>query len=138
MTPSFDLLQTAAHTDEFRTGEVIFNAGDPGEMMYVVQSGQVDILIGGLLVETVGEGGVIGELAMVDQRGRAATAVAHTDSKLVAIDRQQFEEMLENSPQFAQQVMQIMSERLRTADMRVRATAEIKDNLPAGLPVSIL
>ena len=104
------------HTQQFPAGQVIFNQGEPGEVMYVVQEGEVDIFIGERLLETTGPGGVIGEMALVDHTARSATAVAKTDCKLVPLDETRFKTQVHQTPFFAVQVMRILADRLRRAD----------------------
>ena len=57
-------------------GQVIFSAGDAGREMFIVRTGSVDLRIGDTLLETVEQGGIFGELALVDPAPRSATAVA--------------------------------------------------------------
>ncbi|MBL8154191.1 MAG: cyclic nucleotide-binding domain-containing protein [Anaerolineae bacterium] len=100
----------------FSAGQTIFNQGDPGAVMYVVLDGQVDILLGSQLVETVDCGGILGELSLIDNRPRAATAIAHSDVRLVPIDRERFTFMVDETPFFAAQVMEAIAQRLRRMD----------------------
>lgn len=100
----------------FSAGQTIFNQGDPGDVMYVVLDGQVDILLSSQLVETVDCGGILGELALIDSRPRAATAVARSDVRLVPIDRERFTFMVDETPFFAAQVMEAIAQRLRRMD----------------------
>lgn len=58
--------------------------------MYVVKAGQVEIVKGDQVVETVGPDGFFGELALVDASSRSATARARTDCELVPITEKQF------------------------------------------------
>jgi CRP-like cAMP-binding protein len=81
--------------------------------MYVVQAGEVDILVGDKRMETSGPGGVIGEMALIDTNHRSATAVAKTDCTLVPIDETKFKVVVHNTPFFAIQVMRVMADRLR-------------------------
>ena len=57
-------------------GQVVFSAGDAGREMFIVRTGSVDLRIGDTLLETVEQGGMFGELALVDPAPRSATAVA--------------------------------------------------------------
>lgn len=102
--------------DYYTAGQTIFFEGQHGDEMYVVQSGEVDIYAGGHLVEVAGPGDVIGEMALVDRMPRSATAIARTDCKIVPVDRERFEFLVQNNPSFAIRVMQVMSSRLRTMD----------------------
>ncbi len=107
------------HSDEvvsFPTGHVLFRQGQEGDVMYVVKEGQIDILLGSRLVETVGAGGIVGEMALLDDTVRTATAVVRSACKVVPITKRRLLFMLDETPQFALQIMQIMAERLRYMD----------------------
>jgi CRP-like cAMP-binding protein len=71
---------------KFKSGEVIFQEGDAGTEMFVVRSGSVDLKIGDQVLDTVGEEETFGELALIDQRPRSATAIAATDCEIVPVD----------------------------------------------------
>jgi CRP-like cAMP-binding protein len=97
----------------FSAGQTIFTEGEPGDTMYVVQEGEVDILIGDTKLETAGPGGVLGEMALINAAYRSASAVAKTDCKLVPIDETRFKVIVHSTPFFAIQVMRVMADRLR-------------------------
>src|SRR5688500_9668207 len=59
-----------------KAGDVLFEQGQPGTQMFVVQSGSLELRVNGNVVGSVGPGGVIGEMAIVDRGPRSATAVA--------------------------------------------------------------
>jgi CRP-like cAMP-binding protein len=98
---------------EFQPGELIFEAGTPGEEMFLVQTGEVDIQIGGRVVETVGPEHFFGELALIDDGPRSATAVARTPCRLVALNQRRFAFLVDEMPFFAINVMKVMADRLR-------------------------
>ena len=100
-------------------GQVIFREGAPTDLMYAVISGQVEIVIRGQVVETVEAGGVFGEMALIEDRPRNATATVITESRLVAIDRKRFLFLVQQNPYFSIQLMTIMAERLRKMDERL-------------------
>jgi CRP/FNR family transcriptional regulator, cyclic AMP receptor protein len=111
---SIGLFKNAKNTVSFAAGETIFAAGDaPGGLMYVVQSGEVTILVNGEALEMIGPGSPLGELGLVDNAPRSATAVAHTDCILVPIDEKQFNFLVQQTPNFALQIMRTMAARLR-------------------------
>ncbi|HEU5100134.1 MAG TPA: Crp/Fnr family transcriptional regulator [Roseiflexaceae bacterium] len=60
-----------------------------------------------------GPGGIVGEMALIDDRPRSATAVAATDCRLVPIDERRFTFLVQQTPMFALAVMRVMAERLR-------------------------
>jgi CRP-like cAMP-binding protein len=100
--------------------KVIMKEGEPGVFMYVVLSGRVAISIKNKLVEWVGPGGVFGEMALVDQSPRAATAVAETDCDLLTINRADFLTMVKTNPDFTVSLLKAAADRLR--DMTSRRT----------------
>jgi CRP/FNR family cyclic AMP-dependent transcriptional regulator len=110
-----------AETLDLSAGETIFKQGDMGTAMYVVAEGEVEIWTGPIMLETAHPGSVIGEMALIDNAPRSATAKARTDCKLVSVDQRRFEFLVQQTPYFALEVMQLMAERLRTANARIAA-----------------
>jgi CRP-like cAMP-binding protein len=98
---------------ELAAGQTIFNAGEPGNQMYIVMSGRVDIIINGQVTESVEPGGIFGEMALIDSTARSGTAIAVTDCTLEPIDERRFLYLVQQNPFFALHVMSVMSERLR-------------------------
>lgn len=94
-------------------GQVIFSAGDPGREMFIVRTGSVDLRIGETLLETVEQGGIFGELALVDPAPRSATAVAGPDCALVLVDATSFNDLVRRVPGLALEVMKVMARRIR-------------------------
>jgi len=102
----------------YPAGKMIMQEGTGGAFMYVVIDGKVAITIKGGLVGRAGPGGVFGEMALVDQSMRAATAVAETDCKLLAINRTTFLQLVKTSPAFGASLLAGLAERAK--DMAVR------------------
>ena len=102
----------------FNQGQTIFREGDPGDQLYIVAEGQIDIVTDSQLLETVRPGGILGEMALIDDKPRSATAIARTDCVLAPVSRQHFLALVERTPLFALQVMRVMAERLRRANIR--------------------
>jgi CRP/FNR family transcriptional regulator, cyclic AMP receptor protein len=98
--------------------KVIMNEGEAGVFMYVVLSGRVAISIKSKIVERVGPGGVFGEMALVDQSPRAATAIAETDCDLQSINRGDFLTMVKTNPVFAVSLLKAAADRLRDMTSR--------------------
>ena len=111
-------------TVSFPAGQAIFHAGDPGQTMYVVMVGEVEILDGPLVLEVAGPGSIFGELALIDDEPRSATVVAKTDCHLVPVDRRRFQYMVQETPLFALAVMKVIADRLRQKNVRTRAQIE--------------
>lgn len=96
-----------------RSGEFVFREGDEAREMFVVLEGEVEILVGNVLVEVAGAGSVIGEMALIERMPRAATARVRTECTLLAVDSARFESLVRQVPPFATLVMRAMAERLR-------------------------
>lgn len=115
----------------FRAGEVIFHQGDPGRLLYMVESGQVRIFVNGLdghetsviLVGRPGE--IFGELAVIDGLPRSATAVAVMDTIVHTLDRVRFRDYMRQSPQLALNFMQALSRKVRYNTKQVDSLASL-------------
>lgn len=112
---TMDLLNLINNVDTefFEAGSTIFEEGSVANCMYVVVQGGVSIKVGNDVIDNAGIGEMFGEMAMVDTRPRSATAIANVDCKLAVIDERLFLIMVQETPHFALQVMQVMAERLR-------------------------
>lgn len=116
-----NLFQHSTRTESYRAGETIFRTGDVGEIMYVVQEGEVELQIDGGLIDLIGPRGIFGEMGLIDQTPRSATAIARTDCKIVPIDQKRFTFLVDETPNFALTVMRVMSDRLRRSGAGLRA-----------------
>jgi CRP/FNR family transcriptional regulator, cyclic AMP receptor protein len=99
---------------ELAAGDVIFEIGQPGNMMYGVIEGSVDLVVKGKVLETILTGDVFGEGVLVHpSKVRASTAIAQTACKLACLDEKRFLFAVQNTPMFAVEIMRSFSERLR-------------------------
>src|SRR5215468_5282353 len=98
-------------------GEIIFSEGDIGTDMYIVQSGTVELLksIGGetRVLSTLDKGDFFGEMSVLEDVPRTASARAKTDVELVRINGAMFDTMLKNNTEIAVRMMRKLSRRLR-------------------------
>lgn len=108
-------------------GHTVFSAGDRGHVMYVMTSGQIDIYVGDEVVERAEVGTMFGEMALISDESRAATAVAVTDCELVTLDTLQFYSLVQQAPSFATKVMKVMADRLRRMNQRMLDRAAKRD-----------
>jgi CRP/FNR family cyclic AMP-dependent transcriptional regulator len=104
-------------------GATIFQEGDRGTVMFGVISGAADIFTGNVILEVVGPGMVFGEMALIDEDVRSASASARTDCRLVQIDLAAFERLVANNPEFARLLMKVMARRLRRMDLWAMSTS---------------
>jgi len=110
-----------AKTVALKPGEVLFREGDDAHAMYIVKHGTLRILSGSTILETVRDGGLIGEMAIIEEHmPRSATAIAGTYCELVEIDVPRFLSLVANAPAFSITVLRVISRRLRVMNRRYR------------------
>ena len=99
-------------------GTNIFREGDGGMRAYVVQSGAVEIWrdIDGerVVYATIGEGGIFGEMALIDSKPRMAAARAAVGTTIICVTRQMFEEKLRKSDPFIRGLLNILADDIRS------------------------
>jgi len=108
---------------DYPAGSVLFEEGQPGDYMYVVQEGEIEIR------RQVGEsdrvlavlpgGEFFGEMAILNGRPRSATAVCRTDARLLVIEGKTFEAMLRARPEIALRIIKSLATRLENANQHV-------------------
>ena len=111
-----NLFRSAADAVPVEAGETLFREGEEGDAMFAVVDGAVEVTRGGFVIEQVGAGAILGELALIDASPRAATATVTEPSRVVRIDKAHFTFLVQEHPTFALQVMAVMADRLRKAD----------------------
>lgn len=94
-------------------GDVLFREGDEAKTMYAVVFGELSVLVRGVEIETVGAGGIVGEMGLINGQPRTATVVAKSASSVVTVDEKDFLRHVHGTPFFALQVLRITAERLR-------------------------
>jgi CRP-like cAMP-binding protein len=97
----------------FDAGERIFLEDDSGDCLYVVRSGHVDVITFGTVLESVGPGGIFGEMALIDEGPRAAAALAAEATEVAVIDKETFHALVREEPEFALRIMRVLTERVR-------------------------
>jgi len=107
------LFYNAKENRAVSAGTEIFKEGEAGAEMYGVVEGEVELRGSSGFQETLRPQSVFGEMALVDDAPRSATAVAKTDATLAVIDRHRFLFLVQESPTFALEVMGVMADRLR-------------------------
>jgi CRP/FNR family cyclic AMP-dependent transcriptional regulator len=100
----------------FKAGSVIFREGDEARELFVIKSGQVRIQIGNRTITELVADSIFGEMALIDNEPRSATAVAATDVELVAVTEKQFLFLVSQTPYFALKVMRVLAQRLRATN----------------------
>jgi len=108
---------------EFPKGTVLFQEGEPGKDMFVLQSGKISISKKVRDVEKVlamlGPGEFFGEMAIISNKPRNATATVMEDAKLLVIDPKTFEAMIRGNAEIAVRMIKKLAERLSEADAQI-------------------
>jgi len=124
--PSLHLFRNAPEVIAVVAGGYIFRIGEAAKVMYLVIEGEVDLMLGDTVVETAGEGAFIGEMALIDDEPRSASARARSDCRVFPIDEARFQSLVQETPFFALQVMKALARRLRKMDALIGATPKAK------------
>ncbi len=101
----------------YHDGEIIIHQGDIGDCMYVIQEGQVEILIeeGGKEVQLAvrRRGDIFGEMAIFEKERRSATVRAVGSVRLLTVDEKNFIRRIHEDPSLAYRLVEMMSHRIR-------------------------
>jgi CRP/FNR family cyclic AMP-dependent transcriptional regulator len=103
-------------------GEILFKEGDLADCMFIVRNGTLRIRSGSIVYEDVIAGGIVGEMALVEDTDvrRSAMVYALTVCEVVKIDQLRFFSLIAQTPSFARTVMRVLSRRLRRMDKLYR------------------
>ena len=106
-------------------GETLFRAGEPGESLYLVRAGEVELSIQDnvgqkITLDTAQRGDFFGEIALLDEESRTATAVALTDTELIELDRGDLLLLFSKQPDAALHMLAAMGRMTRKADALLR------------------
>lgn len=119
-----DELASVAVPRNFQRGEVIFQEGTQGDVMYVIREGRVLIKrehVGGrsIALTEMGKGDIFGELAVFDKEMRSATVECVAPTQVVALTSRDVSRVLTRNPEIAMKVIVSLSRRLRAANSRI-------------------
>jgi len=128
------------------SGEDVFVAGKPGDTLFLIQEGAVDIHTGEGTAKTtlaaVVSGQIFGELSLFDGSPRSATATATKDSKLLTLERDDFTAFLKSKPEAGIKIMSELAQRIRatndlfTSQVSRDVLEEAEDNITIGQRVA--
>lgn len=123
-----------------KAGETLFNAGDYGESLYIVDSGQVELYIRDtagqkIILKVAEEDDIFGEISMLDNRPRSATATALTDAELFVLDRDDLLLLFQKKPDAGLNMLASLSSMLRDADnlLRTRVSRNVNEEIEEKL-----
>jgi len=113
----------AGSSRDFSAGQVIFSAGDPGDGFYLVEAGSVQIsaAVGDnepRVLATIGPGDFFGEMAVLDDAPRSATARAAAETKVRFLSREELLQLLDLNPRLALNLIREFSRRMRAVNQK--------------------
>ena len=125
---AMEFFKSAGKPESFEAGAILFKEDDKGggllgkrDRMYVLLLGEVEMRAQGKLIGTVRPGETFGEMAVIAQAPRTATAMAKGACTVIGLDEKQFQQALQKKPEFALMLMSIMNNRLRSTISRLQA-----------------
>ena len=125
---------------EIEAGKVLFEAGDPGESLFVVRSGEVELFIRDntgqkIVLTTATTGDLFGELALLDQGARTATALTLADGELLELDRDDLLLLFQRHPESAIRMLAAVTGMMRRADelLRTRVSRNVNEEVAEQL-----
>lgn len=133
-----DRIALAAVVDELTVpeGHTLFQAGDPGDSLFIVRSGDIELFIKDtagqrIVLTTAGPGDMFGELAMLDTGPRTATALALTESEVLVLDRDDLVLLFQRQPEAALHMLAALSGLTRKADelLRTRVSRNVNEEM---------
>jgi CRP-like cAMP-binding protein len=108
---------------EFPAGHLLFRDGEPGKEMFVIQAGKVRIskTVRGVekTLVVIGPGAFFGEMSILNNKPRSATATVEEDAKLLVIDPKTFEAMVRGNAEIAVRLIKTLAQRLQEADDQI-------------------
>ena len=119
-----DALHQATREAEYVPGEVIFREGAPGKELFLLLEGSVDIVKGHggrdeLLLSRLSAVDYFGEMAILVDEPRSATAVAASHCRMLTLDGRSFKELILQIPEIAFEIFRVLTTRVRRAEQRL-------------------
>ncbi len=125
------------------SGKTVFAEGDAGQTMYIIESGSIDLLVearGKEAIASFGPGEFFGELSLLDDQPRFATAIARKPTRLLKIERDGFSGLLQENVEIAVRLLRCLAQRHQQCEMRlasalIESGAKKRKPVPAGAPI---
>lgn len=130
--------KTGALGKVYQDGEVIVRQGEEGDCMYVIQEGQVEVILekegNTVRLRVQGEGELFGEMALFEREVRSATVRALGKARVLTVDKKIFLRRVHEDPALAYRIVQTMSRRIRELSEEV---ARLKSSIPGRNPTQV-
>jgi CRP/FNR family transcriptional regulator, cyclic AMP receptor protein len=128
---ALDFFKHGGKPERIAAGETIFAEGNKGlifrDKMYLLISGDVDLMVKKKVIASLKAGEIFGELAAIDGAPRTASAVARTACRVIGLDEKQFYAALRKKPGFALMLMSVMINRLRETITQLLANGDMSE-----------
>ena len=137
---AMDFFKSAGKPESFAAGATLFAEDDKGGLfkspkMYVLIVGEIEMIAQNQVIGTVKAGETFGEMAVIAQAARTATARAKTQCTVIGLDEKQYQAALQQKPEFALMLMSIINNRLRSTISRLRASGSLHAGEAKEAPV---
>jgi CRP/FNR family cyclic AMP-dependent transcriptional regulator len=121
-------LASLVHIESFKTGTMIFHAGDPGDSMYILRAGEVEVFFkdttgNRIVLETCRTGSFFGDISLLDEGPRTASVVATSDVEAIRVARSDLDAFLARKPAAAMNLLAAAGRRIRKSAELLRRTA---------------
>ncbi len=133
-------LAAAIDSERLNAGETLFQSGDLGQTLYIIRSGSIEIFIKDnsgqkIILKTAVDGDIFGEISMLDNRPRTASAVALEDTELLSLDRDDLLLLFQKKPDAALNMLAAMGEMLRLTDtlLQTRVSRNVNEEIEEKL-----
>ena len=116
-------IERILHRRTYNAEEIIFNEGDPGAGMYIIENGHVNITLGkeGKLLAVLSDGEFFGEIALLSDTPRTASAISSTDTHMLGFFQSDLFNLLETNPRLGNKILhrlaQMIADRLRFSNL---------------------
>ncbi len=124
------IMSSITTEEEYAPGEIIFYENEPGDAMYIIISGEIQIIEGidsnRVILATMEKGDLLGELAVLDDEFRSASAKAVDDVLLLSIKKEEFRELIREYPDLSFEIFKVLNQRIRNVNEKLQ---EIKNKL---------
>jgi len=95
---------------------ILFREGEVGDKMYIILEGEIGLSMNGQALGKESNGGIVGEMALLDEAERTGTATTLTDCVLAPLDMDAFMALVKKKPEFSIHVMRLLTKRLRDSN----------------------
>lgn len=132
----YDLVDKVEHV-VLKKGDVLFNKGDKGDAFYILQEGWVKMVIedkdgSEIVLNQVGPGNVIGEMALIEDQPRSAGVVALNEAKLLKLTEDEFMDVFMEQPLLGLEIARTIAQRLRFTSTYIESAIEWSKQIAAG------